>query len=148
MVTTLVMYMLCKHMKLKTLVTCLALQQIKEVGAVANQDYISSAEEMECTSKIQWYTVLMLSSSIFGLIAIATMQTSASVTYVQLTNVPAVPIQPEVTISNQPQKSPDYCVLCTPARRQCPNNCPLPHKSEWSDSEEEENNFDRKNEEE
>ena len=33
-VMTLVMYILCKHMKLKMLVTSLALQQIKEVGAV------------------------------------------------------------------------------------------------------------------
>ena len=34
LVTTLVMYILCKHMKLKILVTSLTLQQIKEVGAV------------------------------------------------------------------------------------------------------------------
>ena len=32
LVTTLVMYILCKHMKLKTLVFSLALQEIKEVG--------------------------------------------------------------------------------------------------------------------
>ena len=34
MVTTIVMYILCKHTKLKTLVTSLTLQQIKEVGMV------------------------------------------------------------------------------------------------------------------
>ena len=51
-----------------------------------------------------------------------------------------------VTISNQPQKSSDYCAICTPARRQCLKNYPLLLKSEWSDSkeEEEEKNFDRK----
>ena len=52
MVTTLVMYILCKHMKLKTLVTSLALQQIKEVGVVCKQYYINSAQEIECTCKI------------------------------------------------------------------------------------------------
>ena len=38
-VTTIVMYILCKHMKLKSLVTSLALQQIKEVGMVAKQEH-------------------------------------------------------------------------------------------------------------
>ena len=33
LVTTLTIYLLCKHKKLKTLVTSLALQQIKEIGA-------------------------------------------------------------------------------------------------------------------
>ena len=37
-VTLIVMYILCKHMKLKSLVNSLALQQIKEVGAVAKQN--------------------------------------------------------------------------------------------------------------
>ena len=35
LVTTLVTYILCKQKKLETLVASLALQQIKEVGAVA-----------------------------------------------------------------------------------------------------------------
>ena len=34
LVTTLAIYLLCKHKKLRTLVTSPALQQIKEVGAV------------------------------------------------------------------------------------------------------------------
>ena len=38
MVTILVISILCKHMKLKTLVTSLASQQIKEVGTVATQE--------------------------------------------------------------------------------------------------------------
>ena len=40
LVTTLVMYILIKHMKLKTQVISLALQQIKEVGAVTRQEII------------------------------------------------------------------------------------------------------------
>ena len=40
LVSTLVMYILSKHIKLKMLVTSLALQQIKEVGAVPRQEDI------------------------------------------------------------------------------------------------------------
>ena len=38
LVTTLVIYLLCKHKKLKTLVASLALQQIKEVRAVTQEE--------------------------------------------------------------------------------------------------------------
>ena len=38
MVTLVVMFIICKHTKLKSLVTSLALQQIKEVGAVINRN--------------------------------------------------------------------------------------------------------------
>ena len=65
-VTTIVMYILCKHKKLKSLVTSLALQQIKEVGMVAKQESVSTAQDIECTYKIQWYTILMLSLLILG----------------------------------------------------------------------------------
>ena len=51
-VTTMVMYILCKHMKLKSLVTSLALQQIEEVGTVAKQEHVSIAQDIECTCKI------------------------------------------------------------------------------------------------
>ena len=68
MVTTKVMYILCKHMKLISLVTSLALQQIKEVGMVAKQEHVSIVQDMECTCKIQWYTILILSLSILGLV--------------------------------------------------------------------------------
>ena len=37
LVTTLAIYLLCKHKKLRMLVTSLALQQIKEVGTVTTQ---------------------------------------------------------------------------------------------------------------
>ena len=67
-VTTIVMYILCKHMKPKTLVTSLALQQIKEVGVVAKQEGVTLAQDIEGTCKIQWYTILMLSLSILGLV--------------------------------------------------------------------------------
>ena len=55
-------------MKLKTLVTRVALQQIKEIGMVAKQEHVSIEQDIECTCKIQWYTILMLSLSIFGLV--------------------------------------------------------------------------------
>ena len=65
-VTTVVMYILCKHMKLKSLVTSLALQQIKEVGAVAKQEHVSIAHK--CICKIQGYTIIMLCISILGIV--------------------------------------------------------------------------------
>ena len=40
-ITTIGMYVLCKHIKLNSLVTSLALQQIKEVGAVAKQEHVT-----------------------------------------------------------------------------------------------------------
>ena len=66
MVTTLVMYVLCKHLKLKSLVTSLALQQTKEIGVVAKQESVNLVPNIECTCKVQWYTSLMLSLSILG----------------------------------------------------------------------------------
>ena len=67
-ITIIVMYVLCKHMNLKSLVTSLALQQIKEVGVVAKQESVTFAQNIKCTCKIQWYTILMLSLSILGLV--------------------------------------------------------------------------------
>ena len=55
-------------MKLKTVVTSLALQQIKHIGRVAKHEHISMAQDIECTCKIQWYIILMLGFSIFGLV--------------------------------------------------------------------------------
>ena len=72
MVTIRVMHILCKHTKLKTLVTSLALQQIKEVGVVTKQEGISP--NIEYTCKIQWYTILMLSFSILGLVLFVIMK--------------------------------------------------------------------------
>ena len=67
-VTTIVMYIQCKHMKLKTLVTSLALQQIKEIGMVADQEGVTLAQDIYCTCKIQWYTIFVLCLSILGLV--------------------------------------------------------------------------------
>ena len=55
-------------MKLKSLVTSLALQQIKEVGMVAKQEHVSIAQDIECTYKIKWYTIFMLRLSILGIV--------------------------------------------------------------------------------
>ena len=68
MVTTIVMYILCKHMKLRSLVTSHALQQIKEVGMVDKQEHVSVAHTIECTSKIQCHTIIMLSLSILDIV--------------------------------------------------------------------------------
>ena len=52
-VTTIFKYILCKHMKLKSLVTSIALQQIKEVGRVAKQEHVTTEQNIECTCKTQ-----------------------------------------------------------------------------------------------
>ena len=44
------MKILCKHKTLKTLVASLALQKMKEVGAVATQEKVKPAQGIECTS--------------------------------------------------------------------------------------------------
>ena len=67
-VTIIVMYILCKHAKLQSLVTSLALQQMKKVGMEAKQEDVSIVQEIECTCKIQWHTILILSLSILGLV--------------------------------------------------------------------------------
>ena len=40
----------------------------QEVGTVAKQEHDSVTHAMECTCKIQWYTIFMLSLSILGII--------------------------------------------------------------------------------
>ena len=75
MVTTKVMYILGKHTKHKSLVTSLPLQQIKEVGAVAEQESVTLVQSIECTCKIQWYTILMLCLSILGLVPFVILKT-------------------------------------------------------------------------
>ena len=67
LVSTLAIYLLCKHKKLRTLVTSLALQQVREVGTVTTQEKVTTA----CTYKIQFYAILALSISIFGLVIFA-----------------------------------------------------------------------------
>ena len=66
MVTSIVLYTICKHKKLKSLVTSLALQQIREAGA--KQEHISIMHDTEGTFKIQWYTIFKLSLAGLGII--------------------------------------------------------------------------------
>ena len=61
----LALYLLCKHKKLKMLVASLALQQVKEVGAVTTQ------EEVTTKCKIQSYIILALTITNFGLVMFA-----------------------------------------------------------------------------
>ena len=65
LVTNLALYLLCKHKKLKTLVASLALQQVKEVGAVTTQEEVTT----ECN--IQNYIILVLTVTILGLVMFA-----------------------------------------------------------------------------
>ena len=62
--------MLCKHNKLRTLVASLVLQQVKEVGTSAMKYCTNNA----CNCTPQFYIILALSASIFGLILFAIMQ--------------------------------------------------------------------------
>ena len=52
------MYIICKYVKLKSLVTSIALQQIRGTDAV-------STNNIECISKMQWYTIATLGSVYF-----------------------------------------------------------------------------------
>ena len=64
----------------------------------------------------------------------------------QLATVLAAPTQPLVTMSDQTQMSPGYCVTCTPVRKHCLTEYPMALKSDWSDSEEEEKDTNEQNE--
>ena len=55
-------------MKLESLVTSLASQQIREVGMVAKQEHVSIMHNVECTCKIQFYTIFMLCLEVLGII--------------------------------------------------------------------------------
>ena len=72
-ITTLILYLLCKHIKLRTLVASLALQQIKAVSASATKQDINNV--CDCTT--QFYITLALSISIIGLVTFAILQVSA-----------------------------------------------------------------------
>ena len=62
--------MLCKHNKLRTLVANLALQQVKELGASAIEQDTNNA----CKCMPQFYIILALSTSIFGLVIFTILQ--------------------------------------------------------------------------
>ena len=69
--TIIILYLLCKHNKLRTLVASLALQQVKEVGTSAMKHDINIASN--CTP--QFYIILALSASIFRLVLFTILQT-------------------------------------------------------------------------
>ena len=64
MVTSIVLYIICKHAKLKSLVTSLTLQQLREVDTVTRQQHVSVLHDIECTCKIQWYTICLFTLSV------------------------------------------------------------------------------------
>ena len=70
LVSTLAIYLLCKHKRLRTLVATLALQQVREVGAVTTQKEVNR----EC--KILTY--ISLASTIFCLVMFAVLHSRKS----------------------------------------------------------------------
>ena len=68
--TLIILYVLCKHNKLRTLVASLALQQVKEVSASRTKQDTNNA--CDCTS--QFYIILALSISIIRLVIFAILQ--------------------------------------------------------------------------
>ena len=68
--TLIILYLLCKHNKLRALVASLALQKVKEVRATAIKQDTNNA--CNCTS--EFYIILALSISIIGLVIFAIWQ--------------------------------------------------------------------------
>ena len=68
LVTTLAIYLLCKHKEPRMLVASLALQEVKEVGAAPTQEEVT----MEC--KIKSFIILALTVTIFGQVMFAVLQ--------------------------------------------------------------------------
>ena len=67
--TMIIIYALCKHNKLRTLVASLALQQVKELSAVATKK-----EDYTCKCTSQFYIILALSIAIIGLVIFTILQ--------------------------------------------------------------------------
>ena len=68
--TMIILYVLCKHNKLRTLVASLALQQVKEVSASATKQ--ENNNMCNCTSK--FYIILALCITIIRLVIFTTLQ--------------------------------------------------------------------------
>ena len=68
--TMIIVYILCKHNKLKTLVASLALQQVKEVSTSATKQDNNNA----CNCAPQFYIFLALSIIIIGLVIFTILQ--------------------------------------------------------------------------
>ena len=67
--TIVTIYAICKHNKLRALVTSLALQQVKEVKAESMEDI-----DYKCKCTAQFYIILTLSIAMIGLIIFAILQ--------------------------------------------------------------------------
>ena len=68
--TMVILYLLVKHNKLRTLVVSLALQQVKEVGTSAMKQDTNNA----CNCTPQFYIILVLSVFIFRIVIFAILQ--------------------------------------------------------------------------
>ena len=68
-ITTIIIYTLCKHNKLRTLVVSLALRQVKEVSMVETKE-----EEYRCKCTSQFYVILVLSITIIELVIFTILQ--------------------------------------------------------------------------
>ena len=65
----LIVFRICEHTKLNPLVTSLALQQIKGIDAADELDHVHNIYIIECTHKMQWYTMCILAIvSMLGII--------------------------------------------------------------------------------
>ena len=62
--TAAILCILCKHAKLKALLTGIAFQPIRETDAISG----SLSENEHCTCKAQWYTIATLALMIVGFI--------------------------------------------------------------------------------
>ena len=69
--TMIIIYTLCKHNKLITLVVSLALQQVKEVSASATK---KEDENFTCNCTSQFYIILALSIAIIGIVIFVILQ--------------------------------------------------------------------------
>ena len=68
--TLIILYLLCKHNELKTLIASLGLQQVKEVSTSTTKQDTNNARN--CTT--QFYIILALSISIIRLVIFAILQ--------------------------------------------------------------------------
>ena len=69
--TTIIIYVLCKHNQLQTLVASLALQQVREVSASTTK---KEDDNYMCNCTAQFYIILALSFTIIGLVIFAILQ--------------------------------------------------------------------------
>ena len=66
--TTIVIFIVCRHTKLKSLVASLALQQIRGADVAFKQEHVLMMHDIDCTCKTQLYTIATLGLVILGII--------------------------------------------------------------------------------